>query len=276
VNTTALHTALNSLFDLGGVHGSFLIAPSGDVVARALPAVIDDGTLTEVGGRVLRLGETMQSVGLDLDLSVLRFREHKLYVKSIAGGALCILTTPHVNLPALRMAANLVARRAESATASAPSRQRRERVHADGDGVPSPRDLAAEAASELSPYDTGAPYAAVPAPRTTGVSRAFATPSPAPPAPPFPPGPVHEHAGHLVAARQSTSHPVVARRSSTGFKLPTPIPGEPFPEPPSAAFAEEQEDYDAGAGGTSGPAAVVADSARPGEGVRMYRGRRIE
>ena len=44
---------LGSLFDLQGVYGSFLVTTAGDVVARALPEVVDDATLFEVGGRVV-------------------------------------------------------------------------------------------------------------------------------------------------------------------------------------------------------------------------------
>jgi len=107
----ALGKSLSSLFDVSGVYGSFLLTPTGDVAARALPEIVDDATLAEVGGRVVRLGETFQTTGIDPDLCVLRFAEHKLYVKTIAGGALCVVTGVDVSMPALRMAANLVARK---------------------------------------------------------------------------------------------------------------------------------------------------------------------
>jgi predicted regulator of Ras-like GTPase activity (Roadblock/LC7/MglB family) len=106
-----LAVGLGSLFDLPGVHGSFLVTTAGDVAARALPEIVDDATLTEVSGRVVRLGETFQAVGLNPELCVLRFAEHKLYVKTLAGGVLCIITNSDTGLPALRMAANLVARK---------------------------------------------------------------------------------------------------------------------------------------------------------------------
>jgi len=107
----ALGKSLNSLFDVNGVYGSFLLTATGDVAARALPEIVDDATLAEVGGRVVRLGETFQTTGIDPELCVLRFAEHKLYVKTIEGGALCVLTGVDVSMPALRMAANLVARK---------------------------------------------------------------------------------------------------------------------------------------------------------------------
>jgi predicted regulator of Ras-like GTPase activity (Roadblock/LC7/MglB family) len=102
---------LGSLFDLQGVYGSFLIAPTGNVVARALPELVDDATLSEVSGRVIRLADTFEAVGVSADSCVLRFAEHKLYFKHLATGVLCILADSGVNLPALRMAANVVARK---------------------------------------------------------------------------------------------------------------------------------------------------------------------
>jgi predicted regulator of Ras-like GTPase activity (Roadblock/LC7/MglB family) len=106
-----LGKSLSSLFDLNGVYGSFLLMPTGDVAARALPEVVDDATLAEVGGRVIRLGETFRTTGIAPELCVLRFAEHKLYVKTFTGGALCVVTGTDVSMPALRMAANLVARK---------------------------------------------------------------------------------------------------------------------------------------------------------------------
>ena len=109
--TTSFGAGLRSLFDLQGVYGSFLVTTTGDVVARALPEVVDDVTLLEVGGRVIRLADTFESVGISPELCILRFADHKLYIKNVVSGALCILTGSDVNFPALRMAANVVARR---------------------------------------------------------------------------------------------------------------------------------------------------------------------
>jgi hypothetical protein len=103
--------SLGSLFDLVGVYGSFLLTPAGDVAARALPEIVDDATLAEVSGRVIRLGDTFRTVGIDAELCVLRFAEHKIYIKTLQGGMLCIVTGSQVSVPALRMAANLVARK---------------------------------------------------------------------------------------------------------------------------------------------------------------------
>jgi hypothetical protein len=103
---------LRSLFDLVGVYGSFLLTQAGDVAARALPEIVDDATLAEVSGRLIRLEDTFRTVGIDAELFVLRFAEHKIYIKTLQGGMLCIVTGSQVSVPALRMAANLVARKA--------------------------------------------------------------------------------------------------------------------------------------------------------------------
>ena len=50
---------------------------------------------------------------------VVRYGDHRLYLKSIAGGMLCIVSAGAVNMPALRMAANLVGRRIAPAVARA-------------------------------------------------------------------------------------------------------------------------------------------------------------
>lgn len=109
--TSALGAGLGSLFDLPGVYGSFLVTPAGNVAARAIPEILDDATLSEVGGRVIRLGDTFQTIGVSPDLCVVRYADHRLYVKSLPAGVLCIVTGSEISLPALRMAANLVARK---------------------------------------------------------------------------------------------------------------------------------------------------------------------
>jgi hypothetical protein len=81
------------------------------VVARELPAMFDDLTLAEAGTRLALLQETFAAVGDRLDSAVLRFRDHRIYVKPLSCGALCIITVGSVNMPVLRMAANLVGHR---------------------------------------------------------------------------------------------------------------------------------------------------------------------
>jgi hypothetical protein len=85
--------------------------------------MFDDGALMEASERLARLRETFAAVGDELDAALIRFQDHKLYLKIFSGGMLCILATETVNMPALRMAANLVSRRIgpEVARAHAPA-----------------------------------------------------------------------------------------------------------------------------------------------------------
>jgi predicted regulator of Ras-like GTPase activity (Roadblock/LC7/MglB family) len=103
--------SLGTLKDVSGILGSFVFTGEGQLVAREIPPMFDDGALVEASGRLARLRETFAAVGDALDVAVVRFREHKLYLKVLGDGMLCIIAEGAVNMPALRMAANLVGRR---------------------------------------------------------------------------------------------------------------------------------------------------------------------
>jgi predicted regulator of Ras-like GTPase activity (Roadblock/LC7/MglB family) len=102
---------LRVLRDVQGVYGSFVVAGSGSLVDRDLPAAFDETVLAEVGPRVARLFETFVSGGRDMSACMLRYSEHKLYVRKMTWGLIGVLSTSAVNLPALRMVVNLVVRR---------------------------------------------------------------------------------------------------------------------------------------------------------------------
>jgi predicted regulator of Ras-like GTPase activity (Roadblock/LC7/MglB family) len=106
-----LLASLGTLKDVAGIMGSFVFTGDGRLVAREIPALFDDTALVEASGRLTRLRETFAAVGDRLDVAVVRFRDHKLYLKVLGGGMLCIVAEGGVNMPALRMAANLVGRR---------------------------------------------------------------------------------------------------------------------------------------------------------------------
>ena len=104
-------TALATLKDVAGIAGSFVFTTNGQLVAREIHAMFDDAALNEAAERLARLCDTFASVGDQVDLAVIRFQDHKLYLKALNGGMLCILADGVVNMAALRMAANLVGRR---------------------------------------------------------------------------------------------------------------------------------------------------------------------
>jgi predicted regulator of Ras-like GTPase activity (Roadblock/LC7/MglB family) len=119
VAAATIQSSLAALKDIPGITGSFVCGPGGWLVAREIPQLFDDGSLIEAGSRLLRLGEAFAAGGDDVEVAVLRFREHRLYVKNVRSGVLCILTDAVVNMPALRMAANLVGRRIAAAVETA-------------------------------------------------------------------------------------------------------------------------------------------------------------
>jgi predicted regulator of Ras-like GTPase activity (Roadblock/LC7/MglB family) len=112
-------TSLATLNDVAGVAGSFVCTQSGRLIARQIPALFEDSVLVEAGSRLLRVGEAFAAGGDELEMAVIRYGEHRIYLKSIAGGILCIVVAGQVNMPALRMAANLVGRRIAPAVARA-------------------------------------------------------------------------------------------------------------------------------------------------------------
>lgn len=106
-----LTASLGTLKDVSGIMGSFVFTDDGRLVAREIPAMFDDVALTEASGRLTRLRDTFAAVGDQMDLAIVRFKDHKLYLKTLPAGMLCIVSEGAVNMPALRMAANLVSRR---------------------------------------------------------------------------------------------------------------------------------------------------------------------
>ncbi len=105
--------ALVGLRDVDDVHGSFLLGWGGELLGRDLPAVFRDELFSDVGPRLARLRETLETNGQVVGTLVLRFSEHKLHVRAVGERLLCVITGAKVNAPALRMAMNLVARHVE-------------------------------------------------------------------------------------------------------------------------------------------------------------------
>ena len=118
---------LSGMRDVDGVHGSFVVTKAGALAGKDLPPMFDDAVLNEVGRRVVRLHEGLCAQGDDFDHCVMRFADHKLYLRSVPNGFLCVLSTNGVNTPALKMALTLTSRRVDplivdaAAALSAPS-----------------------------------------------------------------------------------------------------------------------------------------------------------
>jgi predicted regulator of Ras-like GTPase activity (Roadblock/LC7/MglB family) len=105
--------ALSALRDVAGVHGSFVLQLSGELIGKDLPAVFHDELFVEVGARLSRFIETMAAEGDQVSSAVLRFDEHRLYVTRFAHGLLAVIAANEINTAALRMALTLTTRRIE-------------------------------------------------------------------------------------------------------------------------------------------------------------------
>ena len=120
-----ISSILAAMRDVDGVHGSFVVTRAGTLAGKDLPPMFDDAVLTEVGRRVVRLHEGLCAGGQDFEHCVMRFADHKLYLRSVTNGFLCVLSTNAVNTPALKMALTLTSRRVDplilDGTSAAPS-----------------------------------------------------------------------------------------------------------------------------------------------------------
>jgi hypothetical protein len=107
----SIEETLRSLRDVQGVYGSFVIAGTGGLVAKDLPPLYDGQVFADLGPRITRFYETFLSLGEELDACILRYEDHKLYLRRMTWGLIGVVSGLSVNMPALRMVANLVLRR---------------------------------------------------------------------------------------------------------------------------------------------------------------------
>jgi predicted regulator of Ras-like GTPase activity (Roadblock/LC7/MglB family) len=111
MSSEGMNTSLATLKDVAGIAGSFVCTQDGRLLSRDIAAVFDDDVLAEAGSRLCRVKEAFAAGGDDLESGVMRFGDHKVFLKSVGSSMLCILAEGGINMPALRMAANLVGRR---------------------------------------------------------------------------------------------------------------------------------------------------------------------
>jgi hypothetical protein len=107
----SIEETLRNLRDVQGVYGSFVIAGTGSLVAKDLPPLYDGQVFAELGPRITRFYETFLSLGEELDACIFRYEDHKLYLRRMTWGLIGVVSGLSVNMPALRMVANLVVRR---------------------------------------------------------------------------------------------------------------------------------------------------------------------
>jgi hypothetical protein len=103
---------LRALRDIEGVLGSFLVADRGRVLGRDAPAAAGTDVLEMVGVRLEQLCDVFVSaaIGGPFESTTLYFAEHRLHVRALGPVFLIAVTTSAVNLPALKLAMNLLGR----------------------------------------------------------------------------------------------------------------------------------------------------------------------
>src|SRR6185436_15517768 len=88
---------LDSLRDVPGVHGSFVISDLGRLLASDFPTLLDEGSTAAVGLQVLRLCEVFPRADESLILCTLRYGAQLLFLRAVQGGVLCVLAAATVS-----------------------------------------------------------------------------------------------------------------------------------------------------------------------------------
>jgi len=101
---------LGILEDVDGVRGSFLVAPGGQLLTHAMPPEFDLFDLQLSAARVARILGCSEANGLHAEDGLFDFGDHKLLVRELLRGWLCVLCSAQVNMRSLRLTARLVAR----------------------------------------------------------------------------------------------------------------------------------------------------------------------
>ena len=88
----ALTETLQSMRDVPGLQGSFVVSDLGRLLARDMPALFGDEVLAEVGPRALRLRDTMGDGTDSLAWCVVRYPTNVLCMRPLRDGLLIVLT----------------------------------------------------------------------------------------------------------------------------------------------------------------------------------------
>ena len=118
---TPIQKTLGGLSDVDGVIGSFVITDAGALLGSNLPAVFDEELFAEAGPRIVRLVEASAAISEGFRACVLRFAEHKLFVRQVEGAFLGVMLTATGSVPALKIATNLLAKRLVSLLGEPPA-----------------------------------------------------------------------------------------------------------------------------------------------------------
>ncbi len=109
---------LNALRDIPGVVGSFVLADSGPLICREMPAIYPDNIFPEMGRRLSGMKDAMETQTEPYSDLLLKFDEYWLLSRRASKCTLNILATQTVNYPALRMATNVALKQIEDKVAA--------------------------------------------------------------------------------------------------------------------------------------------------------------
>ena len=123
---------LRMLRDIEGVLGSFVIGEQGQMLGRDVPSACGTEVLQLVGGRVQQLCDAFVSAGIGsaFECTTLYFKQHKLHVRALGHLFLIAVAAEDVNLPALKMAMNMLGRQILTELSAPSGADRTSDVHA--------------------------------------------------------------------------------------------------------------------------------------------------
>jgi predicted regulator of Ras-like GTPase activity (Roadblock/LC7/MglB family) len=118
-----VESVLQSLRDIEGVLGSFLLDDRGELIAQDMPSLFDQSTLSYASARLSQLRAALESATTaGFDGCTARFGNHLLFLRAAQARTLCVLCPVGTNLNTLQMGLNLVARRVAAVRQSVPVR----------------------------------------------------------------------------------------------------------------------------------------------------------
>lgn len=151
-----MENVLQSLRDIEGVLGSFLLDDRGELIAHDMPTLFDQSTLAYASARLSQLRAALESATTEgFGGCTARFGSHLLLLRAAQARTLCVLCPVGTNLNTLQMGLNLVARRVAALPQRVPPRTVPPAPH-----VPVPRPARAslpppEEHTEVPPADPG-------------------------------------------------------------------------------------------------------------------------
>lgn len=127
----AIAIPLQTLRDIEGVLGSFLVGERGELIGRDVPAACSSEVLFMLGTRLQQLCDAFVSanIGGAFECTTLYFPQHKVHVRALGNAFLIVVLSAEVNLPALKMAVNMVGRQLLAALSAQSAQARHSAVH---------------------------------------------------------------------------------------------------------------------------------------------------